>query len=126
MIVIVEDSEDLRDLFRCVLEDDGLTVATAASGQEALACLLQTTQARLALLDMSPRRSSVRPYGHPPRPHAPHPGLSRSRSRRGMAGRCTVRPITSRESLDPLDGTATSACRARRLDHASAEPELVG
>jgi CheY-like chemotaxis protein len=53
MILIVEDSEDLRDLFRCVLEYGGFTVATAASAQEGLACLLQTPQARLVLLDIT-------------------------------------------------------------------------
>ncbi len=52
MILIVDDNEDLRDLFRCVLESEGFTVGTAASGEEALDRLREAPQTWLVLLDL--------------------------------------------------------------------------
>ena len=48
-----EDNEDLRDLFRWVLECAGFTVATAASGAEGLVCLRAAPETRLVLLDLA-------------------------------------------------------------------------
>jgi two-component system cell cycle response regulator DivK len=53
VILIVEDNEDLQELFRFVLECGGFTVLTAASGKEALACLHTAPQTRLVLLDLA-------------------------------------------------------------------------
>lgn len=53
MILIVEDNEDLLDLFRFVLECEGFTVATAASGKEALVCLRAAARTRLVVLDLA-------------------------------------------------------------------------
>jgi DNA-binding response OmpR family regulator len=53
MILVVEDNEDLRDLFRWVLECGGFTVTTAASGEEGLVCLRAAPQTRLVLLDLA-------------------------------------------------------------------------
>jgi DNA-binding response OmpR family regulator len=53
MILIVEDNDDLRDLFRCVLECEGFTVTTAASGAKGLVCLRAAPQTRLVLLDLA-------------------------------------------------------------------------
>jgi two-component system phosphate regulon response regulator PhoB len=51
--LVVDDNEDLRDLFRWVLECGGFTVITAANGEEALACLRAAPQTRLVLLDLA-------------------------------------------------------------------------
>ena len=53
VIVIVEDNEDLRALFRWVLECGGFSVATAATGAEGLACVRAAPQTRLVLLDLA-------------------------------------------------------------------------
>jgi CheY-like chemotaxis protein len=51
--LVVDDNEDLRDLFRWVLECGGFTVITAASGEEALACLRAVPETQLVLLDLA-------------------------------------------------------------------------
>lgn len=53
MILVVEDNEDLRELFRFMLEYCGFTVATAASGAEALARIHAAPRTRLVLLDLA-------------------------------------------------------------------------
>ena len=53
MILVVEDNEDLRDLFQWVLECAGFSVITAASGAEGLVCLRAAPQTRLVLLDLA-------------------------------------------------------------------------
>lgn len=53
MILIVEDNEDLRELFQCVLEAGGFSVVTASTGGEALTCLRGATATRLVLLDLT-------------------------------------------------------------------------
>jgi DNA-binding response OmpR family regulator len=53
MILVVEDNEDLRDLFQWVLECAGFTVTTAASGAEGLSCLRAAPQTHLVLLDLA-------------------------------------------------------------------------
>ncbi len=53
MILVVEDNEDLRELFQWVLEAVGFSVVTAATGAEALTCLRGAEQIRLVLLDLT-------------------------------------------------------------------------
>jgi CheY-like chemotaxis protein len=53
MILVVEDNDDLRDLFRFMLEYGGVGVVTAASGAEALARLRAAPRTRLVLLDLA-------------------------------------------------------------------------
>lgn len=50
-ILVVDDEEDTRELLRTLLESEGYTVATAADGEAALACV-QETQPGLILLDV--------------------------------------------------------------------------
>ncbi len=53
MILVVDDNEDLRELFQWVLETGGFSVVTAATGGEALTCLRRTERIRLVLLDLT-------------------------------------------------------------------------
>lgn len=50
-VLVVDDDPDIRDLTRVVLEDEGYVVATAASGEEALARITEH-QPSLVLLDI--------------------------------------------------------------------------
>jgi DNA-binding NtrC family response regulator len=50
-VLIVDDDQDIRDMTRYVLEDEGYVVATAGSGEEALARITEH-QPSLVLLDI--------------------------------------------------------------------------
>jgi CheY-like chemotaxis protein len=52
-IMIVDDSEDTRELFTAALEAEGFSVVGAKSGEEALQLLAGPTQYSLMLLDIS-------------------------------------------------------------------------
>ncbi len=49
-ILIVDDEESITDIFQLILEDEGYTVDTASSGQEALS--LAESQYDLVVLDI--------------------------------------------------------------------------
>ena len=53
MILVVEDNEDLLEVFRWVLESAGYTVSTAVNGEAALACVRGAQRPRLVLLDLT-------------------------------------------------------------------------
>ena len=50
-VLIVDDDQDIRDMTKYVLEDEGYVVATAGSGEEALARITEH-QPSLVLLDI--------------------------------------------------------------------------
>jgi two-component system response regulator (stage 0 sporulation protein F) len=50
-VLIVDDDPDIREMTRCVLEDEGYGVATASNGTEALAHITEH-QPALVLLDI--------------------------------------------------------------------------
>tara|TARA_B110001454_G_scaffold219136_1_gene250292 strand:- start:27076 stop:27498 length:423 start_codon:yes stop_codon:yes gene_type:complete len=52
-ILVIDDCEDVLDLQRVVLEQNGYTVFTAQSGNEAMEILTEITQPNLILLDMN-------------------------------------------------------------------------
>jgi len=52
-IMIVDDSEDTRELFTAALESEGYSVIGAKSGEEALELLAGSTKYSLMLLDIS-------------------------------------------------------------------------
>jgi CheY-like chemotaxis protein len=52
-ILVVEDSEDLRDATRALLEEHGNRVSCASNGREALGWLLANEPPCLILLDLS-------------------------------------------------------------------------
>ncbi|HEX7840105.1 MAG TPA: response regulator [Kofleriaceae bacterium] len=51
-VLIVDDDPDLLEVTRFVLEDEGIAVATARNGEEALAVLRAGKLPRLVLLDL--------------------------------------------------------------------------
>jgi two-component system chemotaxis response regulator CheY len=51
-VLIVEDEEDLREMMREALEDDGYTVVATCEGEEALAALRSIEHLCLVLLDL--------------------------------------------------------------------------
>jgi CheY-like chemotaxis protein len=51
IVLVVDDDADTRDTLRDFLEDEGYTVLTAASGEQALQCL-EHTRPDVMLLDM--------------------------------------------------------------------------
>ena len=51
-ILVVDDQEDVRDILREVLEQDGYVVYVAAGGREAIATLARMPSPRLVLLDL--------------------------------------------------------------------------
>ncbi|MBX3196977.1 MAG: response regulator [Labilithrix sp.] len=51
-ILIVEDDDELRELLALILEGEGIAVATAANGHEALASIAVSAP-RIVLLDMT-------------------------------------------------------------------------
>lgn len=52
-VLVVDDDRDTRETVRDLLEDEGLRVATAGNGADALAWLRQHEAPRLVLLDLS-------------------------------------------------------------------------
>lgn len=52
-ILIVDDSEDTRELFKATLEAEGFAVFEAADGEKALELLLSNQHFSLMLLDLS-------------------------------------------------------------------------
>lgn len=58
-VLVVDDDEDIRALFRCVLELDGFEVACAADGEEALAIGTADRPDFIVLDLMMPRMSGA-------------------------------------------------------------------
>ena len=51
-VLVVDDDDDIRDMLRALLEDEGLTVVTASDGPQALALLGGGLEPGLILMDI--------------------------------------------------------------------------
>ena len=74
LILVVDDDEDLREVIRQFLTDEGYSVLTGADGEAALALVTQVAPALIllnVLMSVLDGRGFTQAYRRMPGPHAP-------------------------------------------------------